>query len=167
MYSSTKNNENGVNGIFSARKDATLSRELHVQQVDPDRQPATVRNKDQLKIGTWNVRTLYEKEKFENVQLEMKRLDIDILGLCEVRLTGVGKISTNDYTFIYSCGSEHKNGVGIMMKNYIDKSVSGFWSVSDRVMIVRINGKPFDISIIQVYAPTLACSDEMIDEFYK
>ena len=53
---------------------------------------------------------------FNDVQLEMKRLDIDILGLCEVRWTGAGKISTNDYTFIYSCGSEHKNGVGVMMK---------------------------------------------------
>ena len=78
---------------------------LQLQQGDPDRQPATVRNKDQLKIGTWNVRTLYEKGKFVNVQLEMKRLNIDILGLCEVRWTGAGKISTNDYTFINSGGS--------------------------------------------------------------
>ena len=55
MDGSTKSNENGVNGKI--RKDSTLGRELHVQQVDPGRQPATVRNKDQLKIGTWNVRT--------------------------------------------------------------------------------------------------------------
>ena len=68
------------------RNDFSPGKEFHVEQVfETERQPATVRNKDQLKIGTWNVRNLYEKDKFTNVQLEMKRLDTDILGLYEVR----------------------------------------------------------------------------------
>ena len=54
-----------------------------------------------------------------------------------------------------------------MITKDIDKSVSGSWSMSDRVMIVRIKGKMFDISIMQVYAPTSACPEKMIDEFYE
>ena len=88
-----------------------------MEQVEPDHQPATVRNKDQLKIGTWNVRTLYKKGNFKNAQLGMTRLDIDMLGLCGVRWKGAGKITSNDYTFIFSGGNEHRNGVGLMMKN--------------------------------------------------
>ena len=136
-----------------------------MEQVEPDRQPATVRNKDKLKIGTWNVRTLYEKGKFTNVQLEMTRLDIDML--CEVRWKGAGKITSNGYTFIYSGGNEHRNGVGLMMKNDVAKLVSGYWPVSERVLVVRIKGNPFDLSIIQVYAPISDCSDEKIDELYE
>ena len=105
MHSSVSSKRNGVNGIFSNLNDSSPGRELHVEQVEPDRQPATVRNKDQLKIGTWNVRTLYEKGEFTNVQLEMTRLDIDMLGLCEVRWKSAGKITSNDYTFIYSGGN--------------------------------------------------------------
>ena len=167
MQSSISSKRNGVNGIFSILNDSSPGRELHVEKVEPDRQPATVRNKDQLKIGTWNVRTLYEEGKFTNVQLEMTRLDIDMLGLCEVRWKGAGKITSNDYTFIYSGGNEHRNGVGLMMKNYLAKVVSGYWPVSERVLVLRIKGNPFDLSIIQVYAPISDCSDEKIDEFYE
>ena len=127
----------------------------------------TVRNKDKLEIGIWNVCTFYEKGKFTNVQLEMTKLDIDMLGLCEVRWKGAGKITSNDYTFIYSGGNEHRNGVGLMMKNDLAKVVSGYWPVSERVLVLRIKGNPFDLSIIQVYAPISDCSDEKIDEFYE
>ena len=80
---------------------------------------------------------------------------------------GARKITTNDYTFIYSGGNEHRNGIGLMMKNDIAKLVSGYWPVSERVLVVRIKGKPFYLSIIQVYAPTSDCSDEKIDEVYE
>ena len=164
MYGSVSSKRSRVNGIFSIMNDSSPCRDLYVE---PDHQPATVLDKDQLKIGTWKVRTLYEKGQFTNVQLEMKRLDIDVLGLCEVQWKGPGKITSNDYTFTYSGRNEHKNGVGLMMKNDIAKVVSGYWSVSERVMIVRIKRKPFDLSIVQVYAPTSDRSDEKVDEFYE
>ena len=53
------------------------------------------------------------------------------------------------------------------MKNDIAKLVGGYWPASERVLVVRIKGKPFDLSNIQVNAPTSDCSNEKIDEFYK
>ena len=63
---------------------------FHAQQVGPDRQPAIVSNKDMLKIATWNVGTLYRKGKLASVQQEMDRLQIDVLGLSEIRWKGGG-----------------------------------------------------------------------------
>ena len=53
------------------------------------------------------------------------------------------------------------------MNNDTAKLVSGYWPVLERVMIVRIKGKPFNLSFIQVYAPTSDCSNEKIDGFYE
>ena len=60
-------------------------------QVVPDHHPATVRNKDKIIIGTWNVRTLNHCGKLENVKQEMQRLEINILRVCETRWENNGK----------------------------------------------------------------------------
>ena len=57
---------------------------FHAQQVDPDRQSTTVSNRDVSIIATWNVRALFQKGKFANVQPEMNRLRVDVLGLSEI-----------------------------------------------------------------------------------
>ena len=62
----TKNNS--VNGINSSRSDPSLGRDNHEEQVVPDRHPATVHNRDAIQIGSWNVRTLYQPGKLENVK---------------------------------------------------------------------------------------------------
>ena len=92
--------DNGVKGMLLNRSCSSPSRVFHAQHVDPDRQPATVSNKDMLKIATWNVRTLYQKGKLANVQQEMDRLQIDVLGLCESRWTVGGKIRCKNTTII-------------------------------------------------------------------
>ena len=76
--------DNGVKGMLLTRSCSSPSRVFHAQQVDPDRQPVTVSNKDMLTIATWNVRPLYQKGKLANVQQETDHLQIDILGLCEI-----------------------------------------------------------------------------------
>ena len=90
-----------------------------------------------LNIGTWNVRTLY--------------------------LPGM----KDDYTMIYSGGEDHKNGVGIILRNEVAKSLIGYWPISDRVVMVKLQAKPFNINMIQVYAPTQDYDDETIEEFYE
>ena len=68
---------------------ASLSRDSYVPQVTPDRQHATAastkRKTNEIKFGTWNVRTLFESGKLENLKLEMDHLELDILGLSEIR----------------------------------------------------------------------------------
>ena len=74
-----------------------------------------------LKIGTLNVRTLYQPCKFENLIQEMQNVNLDILGIAETHWTEEGKIIKENHTMIYSGGEKHKNGVGIVMKNSVAK----------------------------------------------
>ena len=68
---------------------------------------------------------------------------------------------------IYSGGDTHERGVGILFDEKTAKSIKGWWGISDRVIVVKLEGRPFDIGIIQVYAPTSACTDEERDNFYE
>ena len=74
----------------------------------------------------------------------------------------------NDHTLIYSCHKkDHKHGVGLLLSKVVSKSVLGYCALSDRILLVRIHGKPFNLSIIQVYAPTSVSSEEEIEDFYN
>ena len=158
--------DNGVKGMLLNRSCSSPGRVFHAQQVDPDRQPATVSNKDMLKIATWNVRTLYQKGKLANVQQEMDRLQIDILGLSEIRWTGGGKITSENTTIIYSGGDSHLRGVGFILNKDVAAALIGYWALSDRVLLIKIKGRPFNVCIIQAYAPTADSSEEDIEDFY-
>ena len=120
-----------------------------------------------LKIGTWNVRSLNMDGKFENLTREADSLKTDILGLSEIRLIDEGKIVFEDFILYYSGSSIHQHGVGILLKKSVDKSVMGCWCVSERNILVKLKGAPFNISILQTYAPTLDHSDEEIEAYYE
>ena len=69
--------------------------------------PTSVPERPQkLNVGTWNVRTMNEKGKLENIKQEMKTLKINVLGLSEVRWKGVGDFVSDDFRIIYSGGKE-------------------------------------------------------------
>ena len=95
----------------------------------------------------------------------MARLDIDIFGMCEIRWTGAGCFKPDDYFMYYSGSTSHERGVGILLNKEAQKSVIGFWPTTDRVMIIKLKAKPFNINLIQVYAPTSSSSDEELEEF--
>ena len=76
-------NTNSVKGV--SKTSTSLGRNIHVRQVDSDRHPETVSNKFTQRIGSWNVRTLYQPGKLHNIKQEMHRLNINMLGLCETR----------------------------------------------------------------------------------
>ena len=164
MHKKTSN-DNSVNGVRSTS--TSLGRDLHVRQVEPDRHPVTVRNNNNLRIGTWNVRTLFQAGKLANVKQEMDRLKINMLGLSETRWPGSGCLDLNGSKFVYSGGGKHERGVGVIIDQKISKRLLGYWAISDRVLMMRIKGKPFDISVIQLYAPTADSSEEEIDLFYE
>ena len=92
------------------------------------------------------MRTLYQKEKLDNLLQEMKSNGLSILGISGMRLTG--KSSKHGYTIAYS-GNEntHTNGVGIINENKIAKSMMGFWPISDRIIMLKIEAKPFNIAV--------------------
>ena len=101
-------------------------------QVNTDRQSATEWlkkvNKKHLatqRIATWNVCTLYQKGQLENVMQEMQRLEIDVLGLSEVRWTDTGSFDKQGYHIIWSGGQKHEHGVGFIPNSQEQKIVQG------------------------------------------
>ncbi|GFO02811.1 retrovirus-related pol polyprotein from type-1 retrotransposable element r2 [Plakobranchus ocellatus] len=97
----------------------------------------------------------------------MERMKLNILGLSKVRWKGAGKITLGGHKIIYSGGTESEKGVGIIVDQTVTKAIKGYWALSDRVLLVKIAGKPVDLNIIQVYAPTANSNDEDLDKFYN
>ena len=93
--------------------------------------------------------------KLEVVKQEMARGNIDILGISELKWTGMGEFNSDDH-FIYYCGQEslRRNGVAITVKKRGWNAVLGWNLKNDRKISVRFQGKPFNITVTQVYAPT-------------
>ena len=109
--------------------------------------------KEQYCIGTWNVRTM-NQSKLEVVKKEMARVNINILGISELRWTGMGEFNSDDH-YIYYCGQEslRRNGVAIIVNKRVRNAVVGCSLQNDRIISDCFQGKPFNIMVIQVYAP--------------
>jgi len=130
---------NGVNGFSTIGRETSLGRKHYEQQVVSDRHQATARKKN-LKIATWNVRSLFVAGRLEEVKEEMNRLGIDILGVCETHWIGNGKFNSDNMMILYSGGEQHARGVGFIMSKQLSKSLIGCWTISDRVMIIKLKG---------------------------
>ena len=121
--------------------------------------------KEQYCIGTWNVRSM-NQGKLEVVKQEMEKVNIDILGISELKWTGMGEFNSDDH-YIYYCGQEslRRNGVAIMVNKRVQNAVLGHNLKNDRMISVHFQGKPFDITVIQVYAPTSNAEED--ERFYE
>ena len=85
----------------------------------------------------------------------MARVNVNILGISELKWTRMGEFNSDDHC-IYYCGQEslRRNGVAIMVNKRVQNAVLGCNLKNDRMISVRFQGKPFNIRGIQVYAPT-------------
>ena len=94
--------------------------------------------KEQYCIGTWTARSM-NQGKFEVVKQEMARANIDILGISELKWTGMGKFNSDDH-YIYDCGQEspRRNGVAIMVNKRVQNAVLGCNFKNDRMISVRL-----------------------------
>ena len=121
--------------------------------------------KEQYCIGTWNVRSM-NQGKLEVVKQEMARVNIDILGISKLKWTGMGEFNSDDY-YIYCCGQEslRRNGVAIIENKSLKCSTvmqSQKWPND----LCSFPGKPFNITIIQVYALTSNAEEAEVEWFY-
>ena len=82
-------------------------------------------------------------------------MDVDILGISKLKWTGMGEFNADDH-YIYYCGQEslRRNGVAIMVNKRVRNAVLGCNLKNDRMISVHFQGKAFNITVIQVYAPT-------------
>ena len=118
-------------------------------------------------IGTWNVRSM-NQGKLEVVKQEMARVSINILGIRELKWTRMGEFYSDDH-YIYYCGQEslRRNGVAIIVNKRVQNAVFGCNLKNDRMISVRFQGKPFNITVIQIYALTSNAEEAEVERFYE
>ena len=106
--------------------------------------------------------------KLEVVKQEMARVNIDIFEISELRWTGMGEFNSDDH-YIYYCGQEslRRNGVAIIVNKRVQNTVPGFSLKNNRMISVCFQGKPFNITVIRVYAPTSNAEESEVDCFYE
>ena len=106
--------------------------------------------------------------KLEVVKQEMARVNTDILGISELKWSGTGEFNSHDH-YIYYCGQEslRRNGVAITVNKRVQNAVLGCNLKNDRMTSVRFQGKPFNITLIQVYAPTSNAEEAEGELFYE
>ena len=95
-------------------------------------------------------------------------MTVDILGISELKWTGMGEFNS-DYHYIYYCGQEsfRRNGVAIMVNKRVQTAVIGCNLKNNRMISVHFQGKPFNITVIQVYAPTSNAEETEVERFYE
>ena len=106
--------------------------------------------------------------KLEVVKQEMARVNVAILGISKLKWTGMGEFNSDDH-YIYYCGQEslRRNGVAITVNKRVRNAVLGCNLKNDRMISVHFQGKPFNITVIQVYAPTTDAKVPEVDQFYE
>ena len=106
--------------------------------------------------------------KLELVKQEMARVNVDILGISELKWTGMGELNSDDH-YIYHCGQESlkRNGVAIIVNKRVQNAVLGCNLKNDRMISVPFQGKPFNIRVIQVYASTSNAEEAEVKQFYE
>ena len=106
--------------------------------------------------------------KLEVVKQEMARVNLNILGISELKWTGMSEFNSDDH-YIYYCGQEslRRNGAAIMVNKRVWNAVLGCNLKNDRMISVHFQGKPFNIMVIQAYAPTSNAEEAEVEGFFE
>jgi len=125
--------------------------------------------REQITIGTWNVRTLYQCGKIKELEYELSRYKWDIIRLGKVRWTGFGETMTEEGNKIWYSGQEkhHQHGVAFIVRKEVVRCFISCTPASSRIISIQVSAKPKNITIIQIYAPSSDHADEEVEEFYE
>ena len=104
--------------------------------------------------------------KLEVVKQETARVNVDILGISELKWTGMGELNSDDH-YVFYCGQEslRRNGVAIIVNKRVWNAVLGCNLKNNRIISIHFQGKSFSITVIQVYAPTSNAEEAEIERF--
>ena len=120
--------------------------------------------KEQYCIGTWNVRSMYQG-KLKVVKQEMAKVNIIILGISELKLTGMGEFTSDDLCiYYYGWESLKRNRVAFLVNKRVQNAAVGCKLKNDRMISLNFQGKPFSITEIQVYAPTTNAEEAEVEQ---
>ena len=121
--------------------------------------------KEQYCIGTWNVRSM-NQGKLEVIEQEMTRVNIDVLGISELKWTGMGEFNS-DNDCIYYCGQEslRRNGLAVIVNKRVQNAILRCSLKNNRIISVHFQVKPFNITVIQVYVLTSNAEEAEVERF--
>lgn len=121
-----------------------------------------------IRIGTWNIRSMLIPGKLEEIALQLKKYRLDITALQETRWKDYGQIDNNKYTLLHSGDKKQgRKGVAFIMTSKIRDNIIEFKPLNGRLAYVRIKSIPYNVSIINVYAPTEITEDREKEQFYE
>ena len=98
----------------------------------------------------------------------MARVNVDILGISELKWTGMDEFNPDDH-YIYYCGQEslRRNGVATMVNKRVRNAVLGFNLKTNRMTSVHFQGKSFNMTVIQAFAPISNAKEAEVERFYE
>jgi len=119
-------------------------------------------------IGTWNVMTMPKPGKMNEIAEQMLSTQIQIIALQEIRWKGHGQMKKNEYSLYYSCSQQSMGqpGTGFMVRKEVEKNIMSFTPINERICILRLKRKFYNITLINVRAPTEEKMEEEKDKFY-
>jgi Reverse transcriptase (RNA-dependent DNA polymerase)/Domain of unknown function (DUF6451) len=134
--------------------------------------PSVKRKRPKMRIGTWNVRTMYAAGKLAEICREMDKVKLEILGLCETRWNQSGEHQTADGKLLLYSGmpeedDDHVRGVGVLISRKLKDHLVEWLPVSERLMKARFKTKHRHFTIVQGYAPTEDATLEDKEAFYS
>ena len=155
-----------INGEITREKEEMEPKQKNTQVVDVTGDGSKVRCcKEQYYIGIWNVRSM-NQGILEVAKQEMARVNIDILGISELKWIRKGEFNSDDH-YTYYCGQKslRRNGVAIIVNRIIQNAVLGCSLKNDRMISVHFQGKPFNITVIQDYDPNRNAEESEVEQF--
>lgn len=135
--------------------------------VYPDLHQRLLSPKSKINIGTWNVRTLHQQGRTELFMREIQRFKFDIIGIAETHWLGSGTKTIDGHDIIFvGHESKHTGGVALLLSKNARDAMIAMKPISERLIYARFQGLGFNLSVIQVYAPTADSNVKDIEEFY-
>ena len=128
-----------------------------------------LKSKNTIRVGSWNVRTLYQAGKLQQVLREMENYKVEVVCVNEARWIDSGKRTlSSGHIILYSGRSDiqHRCGVAIIVTRKVDKTVLEWKLINDRLLKASFNSKLAKLTVIACYAPTEDAEKEIKDEFY-
>lgn len=126
------------------------------------------KRKNDIRIGSWNVRTLFRAGALKTLTDELARYKMDVTAVQEMRWLGSGHQRHREYDLYYSChASDHMFGTGFIVGPKMKSLVIDFKPINERLCTLRMRGKFYNISVINVHAPTEEKTSEVKESFYE